>query len=210
MDIIKKEIHPSLVKYLENELDNKIEGADLKNLGTLDKLVNALYAIPKNLHEITPEGIKKYKPEHLAQLFWLQTHSKTITNMQGLRNPKPEEVAVNTLKNLEVMLQLVEAAKPIINTLIQQHKKKQRIKEIEKTNKDSINNKSNKELEKFIEKMVVDFYNQTQAAKYFDVSRQTVSNWIKEGKIKTIKHGTRPVITKNEMIRFYKEYILGI
>ena len=210
MDIIKKEIHPSLVKYLENELSHKIEGVDLKNLATLDKLVNALYAIPKNLHEITPEGIKKYKPEHLAQLFWLQSHSKTITDMQGLRNRKREEVAVNTLKNLEVMLQFVEAAKPLINTLIQQHKKEQRIKEIETTNNNSIKNKSNNQLEKFIEKMVVDFYNQTHASEYFNVSRQTVNSWIKKGKIKTIKHGTRSVITKNEMIRFYKEYILGI
>jgi excisionase family DNA binding protein len=210
MDIIKKEIHPSLVKYLENELGNKIEGADLKNLGTLDKLVNALYSIPHNIHSITPENIKKYKPEHLAHLFWTKSLSKTITNMQGLKISKPEEVAVNTLKNLEVMLQLVEAAKPIINTLIQQHKKKERIKEIEKANNDSINNKSNKELEKFTEKMVLDFYNQTQAAEYFNVSRQTVNNWIKESKIKTIKHGTRSVIIKNEMIRFYKEYILGI
>lgn len=63
---------------------------------------------------------------------------------------------------------------------------------------------SQKEDKAFIEGVLAENYELEYVAQMFNVSRQTIYNWIKQKKIKVIKIGRKPYIPKTEVDKISK------
>jgi excisionase family DNA binding protein len=67
--------------------------------------------------------------------------------------------------------------------------------------------KEQKEDKAFIDNVLSDNYEIQYVAQMFNVSRQTLYNWIKKGKINVIKIGRKPYIPKTEIEKIVKHGI---
>ncbi len=68
------------------------------------------------------------------------------------------------------------------------------------------NKREDNSIKDFISSLNLEHYDKTKAGKALGVTRQTIDNWLKKEYLglKTVKKGAKEVLSKEELIRFYK------
>ncbi|MFM7088501.1 MAG: hypothetical protein ACKOW9_03140 [Candidatus Paceibacterota bacterium] len=178
-----------------------VSEAERKQIDHLRKIASGIFQL-HNYNEIDPELLAN------AIFYYILNASNLYGKESVIHRPK---VAYDRFINSnEAFLKLLEGVKPVLLALCR-NAEKELIQEIKI---ESTTNRTNdiklRKLQEFETKLVFEEYNKSTAGILFEVDRRTVYEWVKTNKLRFILKGKREIILKEEMLRFYKENVLGL